>query len=160
MYGKQGGFVSSRSRSRLVFWLWMLAVVLVQFGCNQSQPTEKLDDEPALSREHTEKVLEKDNPRVNRAVVIGINNYGEGFKQLKRAVNDARGIRNILVDEFGYDSTFVTLLENQSASLSRVKNTLTQMSQSLDANDTILFFFAGHGGRVGWSEFIAHQLYG
>lgn len=78
------------------------------------------------------------------AIVIGINQYGNGISLLKTAVNDAKAVARILEQEHKYDK--VWLLLNEQASLERLQQILEQeLSEQVQPNDRLLFYFAGHG---------------
>ena len=77
------------------------------------------------------------------AVVIGINDYGNGIDPLKTAVNDAEAIAQLLEDQHEYE---ICPLFDQEATLLRLKSLLEEeLPQKLGSNDRLLFYFAGHG---------------
>lgn len=106
--------------------------------------------------------------RARWAVIVGINRY-DHMGQLKNASNDARGLRDLLRDEFGYDNDRVIYLvdeEEESEESRRLRGSfaekmVTQLepifqkdllgafeklaSEDIRANDAVLIFFAGHG---------------
>jgi WD40 repeat protein/energy-coupling factor transporter ATP-binding protein EcfA2 len=77
------------------------------------------------------------------ALVIGINDYGNGISSLKTAVSDATEIAQLLETEHDYT---VTLLLDREATLSQLRQKLeTELPQKIQAGDRFLFYFAGHG---------------
>ncbi|UNU19868.1 hypothetical protein D0A34_14180 [Microcoleus vaginatus PCC 9802] len=77
------------------------------------------------------------------ALVIGINDYGNGISSLKTAVSDATEIAQLLETEHDYT---VTLLLDREATLSQLRQELeTELPQKIQAGDRFLFYFAGHG---------------
>ena len=77
------------------------------------------------------------------ALIIGINDYGNGISSLKTAVSDAIEIARILETEHDYT---VTLLLNQAATLSQLRQVLEiELPKQIQAGDRFLFYFAGHG---------------
>lgn len=80
------------------------------------------------------------------AVVIGINEY-QKWPKLQYAVQDAKAIRDTLVNRFGFDNSRVFTLTNGEAT----RNNILALFQDKLANaklkkdDRIFVFFAGHG---------------
>jgi len=98
------------------------------------------------------------------AIIIGINDYAqsEGFGQLQNAGNDAREFRKLLVEEFGYnDERILYLTDSKDEPKAIVDGPPTRDAiqnafekwlpgrPGLGPDDSILFFFAGHGLRDG-----------
>lgn len=73
------------------------------------------------------------------ALVIGNNRY-QHLTQLDTAINDARKMRDILQQRYGFT---VTLLEN--ATRYDVLSGLNQMREKLTEKDNFLVYYAGHG---------------
>lgn len=77
------------------------------------------------------------------ALVIGVDEYGGGIRELHSAVNDARAIVQALRDGHGYQAT---LLLNEQASGEAICNALeTALPPQLSENSPFLLYFAGHG---------------
>jgi WD40 repeat protein len=87
------------------------------------------------------------------AVVIGINEYGNGIPALKTAVNDAEKIAATLASIYEYQ---VLLLLDSDANSDKFKSLLTAFEQQqlpssdnsqiqIQETDRVLFYFAGHG---------------
>ncbi|GAX39609.1 WD-40 repeat-containing protein [Tolypothrix sp. NIES-4075] len=87
------------------------------------------------------------------AVVIGINEYGNGIPALKTAVNDAEQIAATLTSKYEYQ---VLLLLDSDANSDKFKSLLTALEQQklpssdnsqiqIQETDRVLFYFAGHG---------------
>ncbi|MEO7922554.1 MAG: caspase family protein [Chitinophagaceae bacterium] len=74
------------------------------------------------------------------ALVVGTNNYTGGWKKLPNAINDARAIRDELVQGYGFD---VQLLEDKP--LDTIYKALSEYYRLLQPNDQLLLYFAGHG---------------
>jgi WD40 repeat protein len=76
------------------------------------------------------------------AVVIGIDDYGNGVPQLKSAANDARAIKYLL-DEQHYN---VILRQDEEAKGSALRELLHEtLPGEIRPSDRLLFYFAGHG---------------
>jgi uncharacterized caspase-like protein len=88
----------------------------------------------------------------SHALIIGINKYPNLPKesQLRFAVNDAEGMRNTLVDFYGYPADNVVLLTNEKATLGGIVQALRNLSNrnSVRPDDRILIYFSGHGQTV------------
>ena len=73
------------------------------------------------------------------ALVIGNNDYAD-LAKLKTAVNDAKGVAEVLERDYGFA---VQLLLN--ATRSDVLRALSQLRGELGPNDNLLVYYAGHG---------------
>lgn len=87
-----------------------------------------------------------------RALIVGIDHYlavnasADRAKPLKGAVNDAVGIKNLLVANFGFKDTDVILLPDEKATRSQILQKLSEhLAEAANPGDLSLFFFAGHG---------------
>lgn len=93
----------------------------------------------------------------SRALVVGINKY-KNASPLGYAVNDAKEIREILVEELGFEAENVIYLVDADATRSNIlKSFLSFTSENVKIDDRVLIFFAGHGhtkkgfrGEVGY----------
>jgi molecular chaperone DnaK len=77
------------------------------------------------------------------AVTIGISRYGDPRLDLTYARADAEAINQVLVDEFGFDSSLT--LYDQEATRERILAALEDDLTRVDEDDGIVMFFAGHG---------------
>lgn len=88
----------------------------------------------------------------SHALIIGVNNYPDLPKnlQLKYAVADATSLRDMLVANYGFSQSSITLLTNEKATLANIRRELSQLASSrkVDADDRILIYFSGHGQTV------------
>jgi Caspase domain len=81
----------------------------------------------------------------SRALVIGINKY-ETASPLSYAVSDAVSIRDLLVSDFGFPDSEVTLLIDEAATRRAVlKAFLRFANDDIGLDDRLVVFFAGHG---------------
>src|SRR5689334_9349189 len=77
------------------------------------------------------------------AVVIGVDQYGNGIPALRSAVNDARRLAQLLADGHGYT---VRAFLDQDASLAALKQLFTSsLPAQVGPDDRLLVYFAGHG---------------
>ncbi len=80
----------------------------------------------------------------SRAVIVGINEYMK-LQKLEYAVNDANRIANCLNKKFGFEKKNLIMLLDEEASRQKILQTYLALNETADANDRIVFFFAGHG---------------
>jgi Caspase domain len=79
----------------------------------------------------------------NLAVVIGINQYGNGISLLKTPINDVRAIAQILEQKHRYQ---VMQFLDQQATLQALQQLLhEQLPKHIQPDSRLLFYFAGHG---------------
>lgn len=79
------------------------------------------------------------------AAVIGINHYQDA-RDLKYAVNDARGFKHYLTNKLKINPKQVFMLTDEQATKDSVQNLLgTRIKRMAAKEDTVLIFFAGHG---------------
>ena len=97
----------------------------------EAQP---LEPKPALYRE-------------SWAVLIGIDDYTK-WPKLRYAVNDANGMRDILVRKFKFKPEHVFTLVNREATRENILSVLADKlgnPQLVKRDDRVFVFFAGHG---------------
>lgn len=81
----------------------------------------------------------------SRALIIGIDNYAVA-SPLSYAVSDALGVQEVLLEEFGFDESDVTLLTDAEATRSRIEQAFHRFTRNdVDTDERIIVFFAGHG---------------
>ena len=78
------------------------------------------------------------------ALIIGINDYTE-WPPLQTAVNDARGLRKVLIERYGYHPDHIILRTDAEATRGRIVNDLRSIAAGLSETENLLIFFAGHG---------------
>jgi WD40 repeat protein/Tfp pilus assembly protein PilF len=82
------------------------------------------------------------------AVIVGIDRYpggGSGLEPLRFAVNDARALRDVLRDDFGYAADRITFLTDRQATREGLGRALGAGLGRVGPDDALLVFFAGHG---------------
>ena len=80
----------------------------------------------------------------SHALIIGINDY-ENTMALHYAENDAKAIKNVLINSFNFPKENVSLLINHKATLNNIKKEFSRITKSANTNDRVLIYFAGHG---------------
>jgi HEAT repeat protein len=86
----------------------------------------------------------------NWAIIIGVDKYVYQDK-LKNAVADARFVATTLHDDYGFQRSRIATLYDSHATRSRILrliNVVIPTRWRVQANDQLLVFFAGHGGRA------------
>jgi len=83
------------------------------------------------------------------AVLIGINNY-ERCGLLSFAIQDVEAFRDILIDpqRGGYQTEYVKLLTDEESPLphrANILETISNITQGANNEDSLLVYFAGHG---------------
>jgi hypothetical protein len=81
---------------------------------------------------------------VKKALVVGINSYGFP-NDLSSCGRDAEMFGNVLETVYRFDQ--VRVLKDGEATRDGVDRGLEWLCQSASANDRLVFFFSGHGGR-------------
>jgi hypothetical protein len=86
-------------------------------------------------------------PRARHALVVGIDDYpqagGGAPTALSFAARDARTVAAVLAQDSGAGA--VTLVENGAATRTRVLESLRALRDRVRDEDTVVFFFSGHG---------------
>jgi len=80
------------------------------------------------------------------AIVIGIDDYAK-WPKLQYAVRDAQGVRQTLIDKFGFTAERVVTLKNAEATRAGILRAFHDRLAhgGVQKNDRIFVFFAGHG---------------
>ena len=77
------------------------------------------------------------------AIVIGINQYGNGITPLRTAVADAQSVAELLEQKHEYK--VISLLDEQAQLADLTKLIRETLPNLLSANSRLLLYFAGHG---------------
>ena len=85
------------------------------------------------------------------ALIIGIDKY-ENVSNLDYAVDDAKSIKSLLIEQFKFSPDNITLLINEKATYTKIKKSLSYVTRKASENDRILIFFAGHGETIDLPE--------
>ena len=80
------------------------------------------------------------------AIVIGVDDYAK-WPKLQYAVRDAQGVRQTLIDKFGFSAERVVTLKNGEATRAGILGAFHDRLAhgGVQKNDRIFVFFAGHG---------------
>jgi hypothetical protein len=74
---------------------------------------------------------------------VGITQYRD--KPLYGCVNDATGMRDLLIERFGFDRTSAMLLTNNAATRAGILRAIEQYVDRVNSGDLFVFFYSGHG---------------
>jgi uncharacterized caspase-like protein len=80
----------------------------------------------------------------NVIAVIGIDDYVH-WRRLNNAVSDAQGVRNLFVNDLGFQELVPPLFNAEATRESIFSNLLDPLRSELKTDDSLVFFFAGHG---------------
>lgn len=80
------------------------------------------------------------------AILIGIDDYTK-WPKLQYAAHDAEGVRQTLIEKFGFTAERVVLLKNAEATRNGILASFHDKlaNSGIQKNDRIFVFFAGHG---------------
>lgn len=76
------------------------------------------------------------------AVLVGIDRYGNGVRELRTAVADALKLAEVLHRDHGFETEVVV---DENATCSQLRTLLADLSKRVGDDDRVLFYFAGHG---------------
>ena len=76
--------------------------------------------------------------------VIGIDTYIE-WPRLKTAVNDAKSVKNVLLDRYYFNEDNVIELYDAEATRSNILQKLRFLAKNVKEDDSLFIFYAGHG---------------
>ena len=78
------------------------------------------------------------------ALLIGVEEYAsQSINDLAQPVADIKKLRDVLTENYSFDSANVRLLENPTRA--QLLDELDRLTTTLNRNDNLLIFYAGHG---------------
>lgn len=85
------------------------------------------------------------------ALLIAVAAYAQVRALPSAVINDARDMKAVLTSSMhcGYDPNNVILLQDDDATLDRIRQELATLADRTKATDTAVIFFSGHGMRMG-----------
>ncbi|MEM3538449.1 MAG: caspase family protein [Nitrososphaerales archaeon] len=89
------------------------------------------------------------------ALIIGINDYG-GVDNLRGAVNDAKKVYNLLLNDFNFPKDKVRLLTDEvrkatddiNGTRETIINALNWLRDNINPGDLVVIYISAHGGRA------------
>ena len=121
-------------------------------------------------RDGIESVLEKDNIANNIllkkldikrtiAIIISIENYADRqndqIKKVKYATEDAKAFKQCLIDNMLLSEDNIHMFVDQDAYKSSLDYDLSGLFRSLEENDQLIFYYAGHGFHDGITNYLS-----
>ncbi len=91
-----------------------------------------------IDRQYKEEYEEK------YALIIGISNY-KYANPLEYATNDAEAIKDILIRVYSYKEENIVVLLNENATKENILDAFNNYINNVGKDDSIIFYFAGHG---------------
>ncbi len=94
------------------------------------------------------------------ALIVGIDEYQNDVSTLKGSVNDAKALKNVLVNNAGFPENQVVLLTTDSADADKrptrenILGALSDLYSRVPEDGLLLFSFSGHGISVGNQAFL------
>ena len=79
------------------------------------------------------------------ALLIGIDDYSGNIPDLTTSVNDAKSVGRILVEKYGFSKDKLIELYNENATRKNILKTFRELSITLNDEDALVIYFAGHG---------------
>ena len=142
-----------RSKYSCYFWLTCLLFSFCWIGGSKGEePVPQLRGQDRVQPEVRVETYTK-----RWAVVVGINytdsNLPEGSRKivpvLNNAENDAQGFADLLIKHYGYEKNTLKLLLGKEATRTAIQDAISGeflgKKSQVSENDSVLFFFAGHG---------------
>jgi uncharacterized repeat protein (TIGR01451 family) len=79
-------------------------------------------------------------------LIIGIDQYSGDWPMLKNAVNDAKGVAELLSSKYTFH--YMKTLYDKDATRDRILNEFEYLLKTVKANDNVLIYYSGHGEYV------------
>ena len=141
-------------------WCWV-ACLLSLLGCSERSEVSPpagdraaathggQEDSSAVGRKSSAQQTQTRSGGLKQAIVVGVNDYGPGIRDLRYAVNDATGFANRLVRDFGYSESDVQILLDKEATAANFEQAIGKLAGALpsDQSNSLIVFFAGHGAE-------------
>ena len=89
---------------------------------------------------------------IERALIIGIEDYKDGDDLNQRVVNSAQGMYDLLRWGYGYEKENVVLLLDEDATYDKFFSETNRLGSETDENDKFIFYYTGHGTKNKISE--------
>ena len=79
------------------------------------------------------------------ALLVGVSTYKDPSYNLDGVQYDTPNMKDMLINDCGYSSSRITTLDDSQATKSAIRSALIQMSSRVGRDDTVVFYFSGHG---------------
>lgn len=84
---------------------------------------------------------------VQRALLVGIDQYPDPRNNLNSCIADTLAFRDILMAAYGVSQGEITLLHNQAATLANVRSALDALLNGVRDGEKVVYFESSHGYR-------------
>jgi hypothetical protein len=87
---------------------------------------------------------------MKKALLIGINYTGSDHP-LNGCINDIGNINNLLMSKYGYDSSNIVVLTDNTTkkpTLSNIQSSMKSLVSNCAAGDVLFFYYSGHGSQM------------
>lgn len=85
---------------------------------------------------------------MNKALLVGINNYPDPENVLHGCINDITDMSDYLVSQCGFTMDDIRLLADERASKANIVERLKWLVTGAKAGDRLLFHYSGHGAQM------------
>jgi hypothetical protein len=85
---------------------------------------------------------------MNRALLVGINNYPSANNQLHGCINDVNDMASFLVSSCGFAYDDIRLVTDERATAKNILDRIGWLLTGVNKGDRILFHYSGHGAQV------------
>ena len=85
------------------------------------------------------------SPGVSYAILVGVSTYKDPSYNLVGVEYDVPHMKDMLINDCGYSTSRITTIEDSKATKSAIRAALLQMSSRAGKDDTVVFYFSGHG---------------
>jgi uncharacterized caspase-like protein len=119
------GFIKLKNKMQRKIYLLLLLVLVV--SCFHKKPNP-----PTVETRNAS------------AIVIGISSY-QNLQPLDFSYNDAKDIRDKMINYVGISEDKITFLTNQSATKSAIANAF-KSAKNLTSSEFLIVYYSGHGG--------------
>ncbi len=83
-----------------------------------------------------------------RALLVGINDYGNDYMNLRGCINDISNMRDILKTYYGFTNDEIRVVVDSRATRENIIHRLEWMIEESKPGDFFVFHFAGHGSQI------------
>jgi len=88
---------------------------------------------------------------MNRALLIGINEYQQPQFNLNGCVNDVTAMADLLKDKFSFSDSDIRFLTNREATRNNIIENINALLSDIADSDRIILYFAGHGTQKNYN---------
>jgi hypothetical protein len=94
------------------------------------------------------------DPKERYALLVGINDYPGEDKDLHSSVEDAKTMREILINQFGFSPDNIVFLRNGGAYRENILQGFMRHLGQAGPDGVAVFYYSGHGTQLDGNEFL------